>query len=123
MRGSKLDIGHQGEKHACKFLRKQGYRILERNCKTRWGELDIVARQGDVVSFVEVKSRTDADFLPPEASVTAAKRRKLARLAKAYLAREGLSSYPCRFDVVSVTFTEDGPVCELMQDAFQVEGR
>jgi putative endonuclease len=122
-KNSRLDMGREGEKRACRFLRKQGYRILERNCKTRLGELDIVALQGDVVSFVEVKSRTDTDFLPPEASVTAAKRRKLARLARAYLAREGLSSYPCRFDVVSVTFSEDGAVCELIQDASRVEGR
>lgn len=119
MSRSKLDVGREGEKRACKFLRKRGYRILERNCKTKLGELDIVALHGDVVSFVEVKSRTSADFLPPEASVTASKRRRLVRLAKAYLARAGLSSYCCRFDVVSVTLTEDGSVCELIQDAFQ----
>ncbi len=121
-RKTKTNIAREGEKHAAGFLKRQGYHILERNCRTRLGELDIVALDGDVVSFVEVKSRK-SEFLPPEASVTLAKRRQIIRLAKAYLVSKSLTSYPCRFDIVSVVFTADKPTCELIKNAFLADGR
>jgi len=83
--------------------------ILDRNIKCRLGELDLVARDGATLVFVEVKSRRSGDFAAPEMSVTAAKRRKLRQLAEEYLQRLPEPHPPCRFDVVAVLLPDGGP--------------
>ena len=119
------ELGRWGEKQAARFLKKQGYRILQRNYVSSLGEIDIVAREGDVLCFVEVKTRTAADFETPLEAVRRSKRRKLALVAKGYLSRHRMLEAPCRFDVVGVTVTEDRkhPEVELVRGAFTVGGR
>ena len=73
----KQETGKRGEQIACKALEKKGYRILERNYRCRYGEIDLVARHRDYIVFVEVRSKTGHGFGSPEESITAAKKKKL----------------------------------------------
>lgn len=96
------ELGRLGEDLAVEYLKKQGLRIVERNYRRRLGEVDIIAREGDTVVFVEVKTRRKASHGAPEEAVTLAKMRQLSRVAVEYLARHNLHDQPARFDVVAV---------------------
>ncbi len=112
-------IGEAGEQAAAEFLRSLGYRIIARNVRFRAGEIDLVARDGGVLVFVEVKTRRGRGFGSPGEAVTVAKQRRLIRLASLYLARLGGEPPPCRFDVVSVEPGPDGRLrCRLIKGAF-----
>ncbi|MGN0822396.1 MAG: YraN family protein [Candidatus Gallimonas sp.] len=94
-------LGRRGEALVCKYLKKRGYRILERNYRTPFGEADLVAQKDDEIVFVEVKAReSDAFGLPVEA-VTRAKQRRYFDIAKYYCLGLGKEA-PVRFDVASV---------------------
>jgi putative endonuclease len=116
-RDSRRTLGAAGEDAACEELRRRGYEILARQYRTRRGEIDIVARQGGTIVFVEVKARTTQDFGGGAAAVTPMKQRRIARVAVEFLARHGSLAAPCRFDVVVVT---PGPVpsFEVFTNAF-----
>ncbi|MGD9675528.1 MAG: YraN family protein [Candidatus Bipolaricaulia bacterium] len=92
--------GRRAEDDACELLRTLGYAIVARNWSFRGGELDIVARDGDTLVFVEVKARSGAGFGGPEAAVDRAKQRRIATAAKAFLARTE-ADLRARFDVVA----------------------
>ena len=96
-------LGKLGENLACEELRRRGYAILERRYRTRSGELDIVARDGQTVVFIEVKTRSSDRYGVPAEAITSQKRRRLQRMAMDYLSRERLHDVPCRFDVVGIT--------------------
>jgi len=116
----KRDLGRLGEEAAAAYLAEKGYVILARNFRCRLGEIDIVARQGRTVAFVEVRTRTTDAFGLPEESIDARKRARLKRLAAYYLYIHGLSEVDCRFDVVAITADPTGKVrrIELLADAF-----
>ena len=117
---NKDKLGRLGEKQAARFLKRRGYRILGRNVALGIGEIDLVARDGDELVFVEVKTRTDDDFGSPLLAVDRHKRHKLVQLARTYLAKHNISDAPCRFDVIGIT-ARDGrkdPEIELVRDAF-----
>jgi putative endonuclease len=100
-------------------LRRQGYRILYRNFLTREGEIDLVCRCGEVLAFVEVRSRASADFGRPAETVTSAKEKALRQAAARYLALLNRTDVFYRFDVVEVMLvTGQVPVCTLHQDWF-----
>lgn len=101
-------LGRTAEDVAARHLERIGLRVLERNVRSRQGELDLVCRDGDVVVFVEVKCRRATWGDGPAAAVSWQKQRRLARLALAYLKRHGLSGSRCRFDVVAVTLEASG---------------
>ena len=117
----KRSLGQKGEEIAQRSLKKQGYKILDRNFHTRWGELDIVAQDGAEVVFVEVKTRTSSDFVRPEEAVNFKKQDHLRKAAEIWLAKNySLEPPPCRFDVVAVIIKKDnGPEIEHLRDAFQ----
>lgn len=118
---SRSDLGSKGEKIAADFLRKKGYTIVCKNFRCRSGEVDIIARQGGVLVFVEVKTRRSASFGSPAAAVTPRKQQQIAKAALEYLARENLFDTEARFDVVSILVAADGePRIELIQDAFEL---
>ncbi len=94
-------LAERGENLAARFLRDQGCKIIIRNYRCPVGEIDIVARDGDTLVFVEVKTRA-SDEPTPEEQVNSAKRRQLTRVAKTYLGRYGFPPPPARFDVVAV---------------------
>lgn len=95
--------GRAAEDLACQYLRDQGMLIVARNWRWRGGEVDIIAKDGPTLVFVEVKGRTHETFGHPEEAVDARKRAQLWRTAQAYLA--GKPWVPVRFDVVAVTPT------------------
>ncbi|MBP9828358.1 YraN family protein [Patescibacteria group bacterium] len=105
-------LGEAGERFAERFLRAQGFLLLARNFRTRFGELDLVMLDGDVVVAIEVKTRQNERFGSPEASVTMAKLRRVYAAFHAYLTLESLLDKPCRVDVVAVTRSSDGFVCQ-----------
>lgn len=114
--------GSEGEDLAVGFLRKNGYRILQRNYRCRSGEVDVIACEGDTLCFVEVKGRRSDDYGAPEHGVTRDKMRRMARAALSYLTSKGLPEADCRFDVVSVRMG-DQPVLDLLRGAFTPEMR
>jgi len=105
---SRAELAKIGENIAARYLQSQGYAILERNYRTDIGEIDIVARHGEDLVFVEVKSRTPSESFAPSESVTQAKRVKLVKLAQLYVATRTRKDERCRFDVVEVTLSESG---------------
>jgi putative endonuclease len=119
MTTDRQDFGKFGEDLACDELVQRGYAILERGYRTRAGELDIVAKHGDYVVFVEVKARHDDSFGDPEEAVTLRKQQKLVWMATDYLARRGLHEAPCRFDVVGINTDTHPPSVVVIPDAFR----
>ncbi len=95
-------IGRLGERRAAGYLRRRGYRILSRNFRTRYGEVDIVAHEGDALCFVEVKTRTSLEFGGGEEFIDAHKMRQIAGVAESYVRKFGLDEMQRRFDCVYV---------------------
>jgi putative endonuclease len=118
-------LGQAGERAAARFLERRGLLILARNLRSRLGEIDLLARDGPTLVFVEVKARRGASGDPPEAAVDARKRIRLTRLALGYLAARRLGERPCRFDVVGVSLDEGGDVTGIrhLPYAFDFEGQ
>jgi putative endonuclease len=111
-------LGIAGEDLACAELRRRGYAILDRRYRTRFGEIDIIARDGPAIVFVEVKARVSGDFGGGAAAITAWKQRRIAEMARDYLARRNLHECPCRFDVVAIDFDEAQPRVTVYPNAF-----
>ncbi len=110
--------GRAGENMACAHLEARGMRVVQRNFRCRGGEIDVIARDGDVIVFVEVKERTGSSHGAAIESVTPLKRRRLLRAARLYAAKHGLSESPLRFDVVAIDWGPDGPRLRHELDAF-----
>lgn len=112
MQTARGKLGQAGERFAERFLRAQGYLLLARNFRTRFGELDLIMLDGDTVVAVEVKTRLHDRFGSPEASVTTAKLRRVYAAFHTYLTNESLLHKPCRVDVVAVTRSVAGFTCQ-----------
>ena len=126
VRASTRALGQAGEAAAVRFLRRRGFVILARNLRSPLGEIDLLARDGPTLVFVEVKTRRGAGWgAPPEAGVDARKRARLARLALGYLAARRLGERSCRFDVVGVSVNEAGRVTGVrhLEHAFDLDGQ
>ncbi len=122
-----LALGDQGESDAYFYLQNLGYRFVATNFRlpTSRGEIDLIGWDGDVLCFVEVKTRTDDSFAPPSAAVNAEKQRHILSVAKRYLHRlPGGRPLRCRFDVVGVVPATDGgrPGLTLHRGAFTWDG-
>jgi putative endonuclease len=113
--------GRAGEDLACRHLERAGITIVERNYRCRGGEIDIVARDGEIVVFVEVKERGSSSHGTAVEAVTREKRRRLLRAARLYAATHGLTESPLRFDVVSIDRGPSGPQVRHDEDAFGEE--
>ena len=113
-------LGDRGENVAARYLRNRGYKILLRNFRCDLGEIDIVARDGKTLVFVEVKTRT-YDDPSPEDQVNAAKQHQLSKVAKFFLTRYGVPQPPARFDVVAVVWPNNhNPQIRHTPHAFEV---
>ena len=112
-RDDRRSVGKRGEDAAARFLTKRGWVIVERNVRSRLGEIDLVARDRETLVFVEVKCRREPIGDPPEAAVTPDKQRRLGRLAAGYLKRHRLGEITCRFDVLAVTLDARDRVKEI----------
>lgn len=116
---SRKKLGNKGEKRAANFLRKQGYQIVEKNYHSFLGEIDIVAKEGESIVFVEVKTRRSTDFGLPQEALSYDKRRRLSKLALNYLAHRRIEGSNCRFDVVSILMDNNKVKhIELIKNAF-----
>jgi len=117
---TRQELGALGERHAARLLRAKGYRLLEANYRTPRGEIDIIARDGDILVFVEVRTRTSEAIQTPLASVDADKRAHIERTANTYLRARRLPECGRRYDVVEVLAAPDGTVLEIrhVQGAF-----
>lgn len=106
-------LGARGERAACAYLEQQGYRILETNHRIPAGEIDIVAREGDCLVFVEVRTRRGNAYGTPEESITPAKRAKLIELAQSYVQTHEDSPELWRIDVVGIEIGADGAIARI----------
>jgi len=114
----RVALGKTGEDLACRELERRGYAIVARRYRRRGGELDIIARDGDTLVFVEVKTRGSRAFGDAVEAITAGKQRRMTRLALDYVMRHHLSACACRFDVVAIHFEGGAARIELFQNAF-----
>ena len=112
-------LGENGEQIACDRLIAAGYSILTRRFRSRFGEIDIVAKHKETVVFVEVKTRTDREFGDPAEAVTPQKQQKIVRMAEEYVMLERLEHAHCRFDVVAIDLTTNPPLVTHYEDAFR----
>jgi putative endonuclease len=113
-------LGPRGEDLAARHLKRAGYRIVERNVRAGRHEIDIVARQGDTVVFVEVRTRASAAPVPPEDTINPEKRRRLVSAARHYMTRHPEPETYYRFDIIAILMPERGkPQVTWLQDAFQ----
>jgi len=112
-------VGKTGEEIAIQFLLQQGYQVLERNYRCRFGEIDLIARDGSTLAFIEVKTRRSQKFGPAAAAVTLEKQRHLVKASQIYLTRTRKTDELCRFDVVAIELDALTSHIELIKDAFQ----
>lgn len=110
--------GAIGENLAAEFLEKKGYLILQRNYRFERGEIDLIAKDGDELVFVEVKARTSKAFGSPEEAVTSVKQRQIRIVAEGYLFESGIEDQRCRFDVVAISYEKGKPNVKLIRNAF-----
>jgi putative endonuclease len=118
---ARVALGKYGEDLACAELARRGYAIVARRFRCRGGELDIVARDGPTLVFVEVKAREGRTYGGAVQAVTTLKQRRIVRLAREYMMRHHIHDVPCRFDVVAVGFDGRVPSIEIYPGAFDAD--
>jgi len=114
----KSPLGKEGEELAVKLLKKQKYKIIERNYACPFGEIDIIAKAGDTLAFVEVKARGSLRYGSPQAAVDWRKQAKICKTALYYIVQKKIENMSIRFDVVAI-----GPEIELIKNAFEFRDR
>jgi putative endonuclease len=120
MPNRRQQFGEAGEALAARLLKKRGYKILETNYRNPLGEIDLIARDGGTLVFVEVKARQSLYFGNPKWAVTPRKQRKLSMVALYYLKTTGQSQSKARFDVVAIHSAGQRPEIEIVQNAFEL---
>ena len=119
MQETKKQFGESGEDLACRFLEKKGFQILKRNWRYGHGEIDIVAKDKDTLVFLEVKTRRNLEYGPPELAVTKSKQRQVKKMAEAYLYINEITNQECRIDVVAILILDkDTPQINHIENAF-----
>ncbi|MFQ5458771.1 MAG: YraN family protein [Myxococcota bacterium] len=121
MTHARRQTGLIGEERAALALRRAGYRVLSRNYRCRYGEIDLVAEEGDAIVFVEVKARRTSAYGDPALAITARKRRRIARAAQHYLSVMRMPDRRARFDVVTLVREEGDWRIRILRNAFEVE--
>lgn len=115
----KSRVGREGEDLACFYLEGLHYQVLERNFRTRFGEIDIIAREKKALIFIEVKTRRSQSYGLPAEGVGRKKCQNLSRAAQYYITKHHLEDNEARFDLVAIRFSEKGPIFELIKNAFE----
>ncbi len=118
MTNARQRLGQRGEDLAARWYTDRGYTVLDRNWRSRQGELDLVAAAGDVIVFCEVKTRTSVRFGFPAEAVTYQKQRRIRGLAREWLEASNTRRRVIRFDVASVITGDGEPGIEVLPDAF-----
>ena len=120
MRNRRQKFGEKGESIAVKQLKKEGYKILERNYRTKLGEIDIIAEDGEVITFIEVKARKSEKFGTPRHAVTPAKQKKISMVALSYLKEKNQFDKRARFDVVTINSESSNSTVNVIKNAFDL---
>lgn len=118
-------LGDRGERAAVKFLRSLGYRILAKQFRNQFGEIDIIALDGSQIVFVEVKTRTSTEAGSPHDAVDRRKQQKLTKLALAWMKKKRRLNQSARFDVISIVWPDDErePQIRHFPNAFEASGQ
>ncbi len=109
MSNYKKQFGNRGEDIAADFLENKGYEIVERNYRYGHGELDIIAKDGDILVFVEVKTRKNLEYGPPELAITKNKQYQVRKIAEAYIIEKNITDTDVRIDVVAILIQKNLP--------------
>ena len=120
MLNKRQKFGEKGEAIAVGQLKKEGYKIIETNYRTKLGEIDIIAKDKNTIVFVEVKARRTVHFGSPKWAVTPKKQKKISIVALYYLKSTKQSTVKARFDVVTVSLNRDKPRIEIIKNAFEL---
>lgn len=120
---TKKEVGNLGEEIAIKFLKRNKYKVIERNYKTKLGEIDIICENSEYIVFVEVKTRKQGTAIPGYTAVNYKKQQHIIRTASMYLLENKPEKQP-RFDIIEVEYGSDGTACvkEHYKDAFWQRG-
>ncbi len=105
----KKEFGNFGEDLAEEYLKKKGFKILQRNYRYSRGEIDIIAKDNDILVFVEVKTRVNLEFGPPELAITKKQQQQIRKTAEAYLIDKNITDTGCRIDVVAILKIKNKP--------------
>ena len=117
---AKQVLGKEGERIAEQYLKKKGYKLVERNYRCAAGEVDLIVLDRRVIVFVEVKTRTGHGFGTPLEAVQPRKQRKMMRAAQFFLSQKKLHQRDARFDVVGISWPGHEPVIEHVENAFEL---
>lgn len=112
------ELGRRGEEVAASFLKKEGFRILERNYRCRLGEVDLIVEKKEKILFVEVKTRRSTDTVSPLELISEKKQFHISRVARQYLAQKRLQERAADFALVVVDWSQSTPRCELIEGIF-----
>ncbi len=115
---SKKALGTRGEEIAADFLQRQGFEVIERNFRYERGEIDIIARKGNLITFCEVKTRTSDVYGGGEDAVDLRKQQQIRKVAEGYINDRSLEDYEFRFDVVVVEIKRGSTKIRAIQNAF-----
>lgn len=117
---STIESGNIAETLACAYLQQQGLTLLTRNFRSRYGEIDLIMREGNTLVFIEVRARKQHNLVDSLQSVNASKQKKLIKTALYYLQKNSkLMDYPARFDVIAITNRHAESDINWIKDAFQ----
>jgi putative endonuclease len=120
MLNKRQQFGKKSESLAVRYLKKNGYKILEQNYRNKLGEIDIIAKEKNTLVFIEVKARKTHVFGNPKWSVTPKKQRKISMVALYYLKALKQTHVKARFDVVALSSEKDRPRIEIIKNAFEL---
>lgn len=119
---ARISSGRKGEEEAVSYLRKNGYKIIERNYRTKLGEIDIIADCKGCTCFVEVRAKNSPAFGLPEETILKKKQRQISKAALAYIKKFKLEDKSCRFDVVCIEGVDSlRPQVRLIKNAFDLD--
>ncbi len=116
-----LYLGKLGEEAAVGLLKDNGYKILQKNYKTKLGEIDIIAKDKDTICFIEVKTRQTDRFGSPCEAISKFKQRQISKAALTFLKEKNILDKKARFDIVSIIYSKEKPKLDLIRDAFELD--
>lgn len=114
-------FGGKGEAYAAKYLKKNGYKIIEKNFRNKIGEIDIIAMDRGVIVFIEVKARKSRAFGSPKDALTVCKQKKISKVALSWLKARNKIGARARFDVVSIISNKSKQEVEIIKNAFELK--
>jgi len=118
-----LEFAKFGEEKAVDFLKANGYKIIKQNYKTKFGEIDIIAKEKDTLVFLEVKTRRTDTFGEPETAVDRFKQGQISKTALCYLKENNLLDEKARFDIVAIRYIDQAPQINLIKNAFELDNK